>query len=152
MAILLFLIWLVLNGHVTLEITLLGLGISAAIFSFMLVFTEYSWELDQKFLRNLVYLVPYFFVLVWEIIKANLVVARCVLNRNIPLQKTLTTVEVELKSDLTRMLLANSITLTPGTITVKVEGNRFTVHCLSRELLDGIENGAFVRLLRKMEG
>ncbi len=152
MAILLFLIWLVLNGHVTLEIVLLGLGISAAIFSFMLVFTEYSWELDKKLMRSVVFLVLYFLVLVWEIIKANLVVARCILNRRIPLQKTLATVEVDLKTDLARMLLANSITLTPGTITVQVEGSRFTVHCLSRELLDGIEDGAFVRLLRKLEG
>jgi len=152
MAILLFLIWLVLNGRVTLEIVLLGLVLSAAVFSFMLVFTEYSWQLDKKLMRSIVILVPYFFVLVWEIIKSNLVVARCILNRHIPLQKTLAVVEVDLKTDLARMILANSITLTPGTITVKVEGNRFTVHCLSRELLDGIEESAWVRLLRKMEG
>lgn len=152
MAILLFLIWLVLNGRVTLEIVLLGLGVSAVIFGFLLAFTEYSWELDKKLLRNSMFLIVYFFVLVWEIIKANLTVARIVLDRRIPLHKTLTTVEVNLKTDLARMVLANSITLTPGTITVKVEGNQFTVHCLSRELLDGIEEGAFVRLLRKMEG
>ena len=152
MAILLFLIWLVLNGRVTLEIVLLGLGVSAVLFGFLLAFTEYSWELDKKLLRNSMFLIVYFFVLVWEIIKANLTVARIVLDRRIPLHKTLTTVEVNLKTDLARMVLANSITLTPGTITVKVEGNQFTVHCLSRELLDGIEEGAFVRLLRKMEG
>lgn len=152
MAILLFLIWLILNGRITLEIVLLGLVLAAAVYGFMLAFTEYSWQLDKKLMRSVVILIPYFFVLLWEILKSNLVVIRCVLDRRIPLQKTLATVEVPLKTDLARMILANSITLTPGTITVKVEGNRFTVHCLSRELLEGIEQSAWVRLLLKMEG
>ena len=65
MAIGLFLIWLILNGKITLEIVLLGLGISAAIYCFMLVFTEYSWETDRRLMRASVLLVPYFFVLVW---------------------------------------------------------------------------------------
>ena len=49
------------------------------------------------------------------------------------------------------MLLANSITLTPGTITVSVEGNRFCVHCLDWELADGVEDSVFVELLKEME-
>ena len=152
MAILLFLLWLILNGRVTLEIVLLGIVVSMAVFGFLLVFTEYTWQMDRRAVRDVAFLIPYFFVLIWEIVKANLAVIRIILDRGIPLQKTLTTVEIDLKTDLARMILANSITLTPGTITVRVEGNRFTVHCLSRELLNGIENGVFVRLLRKMEG
>lgn len=152
MAIGLFILWLILNGRISLEVVLLGLVISAAIYSFILVFTEYTWQLDKRLMRASVFLVPYFFVLVWEILKANRAVARVVCNRRIPLKKTLTTVEIDLKSDLALMLLANSITLTPGTITVQVDGNRLTVHCLSRELLDGIESSTFVRLLQKMEG
>ena len=104
-------------------------------------------------LEYLLYMLPaYLLVLVWSIVKSSLTVARMILNRRIPLQKTLTTVEIDLRTDMARMVLANSITLTPGTITVQVEGRRFTVHCLSRELLNGIESGAFVRLLRRMEG
>lgn len=151
MAIALFLIWLILNGRITAETVLLGAAVSGAVYWFMLSFTEYSWKLDKKIIRSIFVLIPYCFVLIGEILKANITVARCILNRHIPLQKTLTTVAVELHSDLTRMLLANSITLTPGTITVKVEGNRFTVHCLDRKLLDGIETGALVRLLQKLE-
>jgi len=152
MAIGLFLIWLILNGRITTEIVLVGAALSAALYGFMLSCTEYSWALDKKLMRAAVYLVPYFFVLVWEIIKANCIVARALLNRSIPLQKSLATVEIPLRTDAARMLLANSITLTPGTITVAVEGSRFTVHCLSRELLDGIEHSTFVKLLQKMEG
>lgn len=151
MVLFLFLLWLVLNGRVTLEILLLGAVLSAAIFGFLLAFTEYTLRFDRWMLRSTIYLVPYIFVLVREIIKANIAVTRVLLNRNIPLQKTLATVDIPLQTDLARMILANSITLTPGTITVTVEGSRFQVHCLSRELLDGIEQSTFVRLLQKME-
>ena len=57
-----------------------------------------------------------------------------------------------LKTDTARVVLANSITLTPGTITVTLEGDEFVVHCLDKELADGIENSVFVALLRRMEG
>ena len=49
------------------------------------------------------------------------------------------------------MLLANSITLTPGTITVSVEDDRFCVHCLDKELAEGMEDSVFVKLLEEME-
>ena len=49
------------------------------------------------------------------------------------------------------MVLANSITLTPGTITVGLEGQEFYVHCLDKELAEGMENSIFVELLEKME-
>ena len=59
--------------------------------------------------------------------------------------------DTDLKTGTAKMLLANSITLTPGTITVSVEGNRFCVHCLDRELADGVEDSVFVELLKEME-
>ena len=49
------------------------------------------------------------------------------------------------------MVLANSITLTPGTITVNLEGNEFYVHCLDKEFAEGMEQSIFVELLEKME-
>lgn len=59
--------------------------------------------------------------------------------------------ETHFKNDTSRFLLANSITLTPGTITVAVEGDRFIVHCLDRTLAEGIESSVFVKLLEKIE-
>ena len=49
------------------------------------------------------------------------------------------------------MVLANSITLTPGTITIRMEGNEFYVHCLDKEFAEGMESSIFVELLSKME-
>jgi multicomponent Na+:H+ antiporter subunit E len=59
--------------------------------------------------------------------------------------------DADLKSELAKVMLANSITLTPGTITVSVEDNHYCVHCLDRELGAGIENSVFVELLEKIE-
>ena len=59
--------------------------------------------------------------------------------------------DTDFKTGLARVLLANSITLTPGTITVSVEDDRFCVHCLDKELAEGMETSVFVKLLKEME-
>ena len=56
-----------------------------------------------------------------------------------------------LPTDLQNVLLANSITLTPGTFTVVQDGDRFVVHCLRAEYADGIEDSVFVRLLARLD-
>ena len=57
-----------------------------------------------------------------------------------------------LKSDFTRMLLANSITLTPGTITISLEDDENTIHCLDTSLAEGLENSDFEKALKKLDG
>ena len=56
------------------------------------------------------------------------------------------------QTGLAKVLLANSITLTPGTITVALEDNEYTVHCLDRRFGEGLADSSFVRLLHKIEG
>ena len=59
--------------------------------------------------------------------------------------------DVDIQSEFLRFVLANSITLTPGTITVDVDDNHFCVHALDYTLAEGIEDSVFIKLLRKME-
>lgn len=151
MFIVLFGLWLILNGRITLEICLFGLAISAFIYLFICKFMDFSLKKDLRLMRNFGYAVAYFFVLLKEIFISNFKVMAIVLFKRIPITPALTEVRVELKSQITKTILANSITLTPGTITVKVEDDVFTVHCLSAELIEGIEDSTFVRLLKKME-
>ena len=56
-----------------------------------------------------------------------------------------------MKADFGKAILANSITLTPGTITVHVRDDLFMVHCLDRELAEGLEDSEFEQRLEKME-
>ena len=56
-----------------------------------------------------------------------------------------------LKSERARVALANSITLTPGTVTVRLQFDEFTVHCLDKSLAEGLNDSIFVKLLERIE-
>ena len=56
-----------------------------------------------------------------------------------------------LETDAQNVLLANSITLTPGTYTLFQEGDHFVVHCLIGEFAEGMEDSSFIRILKKMK-
>ena len=90
-------------------------------------------------------------LLVKEIVKANLAVCRLVLSRREVVEPVLVKIHTNLKTETARVILANSITLTPGTITVSLTGQELLVHCLDGSLAEGLETSEFVRLLQEME-
>lgn len=151
MFVLLFAVWVILNGKITFEICWMGLLIAALIYAFMCFAMGFNLKSDLKLCKRIGLGIVYFFVLLWEIIKANMTVIGIILNSKRPIKQSIRYFDTSLKSNMARVILANSITLTPGTITVSVDGSRFCVHCLSAELLDGIESSVFVWLLEKME-
>ncbi len=146
-----FALWLALNGAVTAEIILFGLAVTAGVGILAYILFKYTPKRDIALLRRVFLLLGYFPVLIFEIIKANLQVVQIILNRKRTITPALVIVETGLKSRFARFIMANSITLTPGTITVRTNESRFTVHCLSKEMSDGIADGILCRLLRKME-
>ncbi|NBH73788.1 sodium:proton antiporter [Clostridiaceae bacterium] len=148
---LIFAVWLILNGKVTAEICLFGLVISAALIFFMCRFMDYSLKRELLMFRLAPFLVRYFWVLVEEIVKANVCVLKIILSPQMQPEPAFVYFETRLKGGMARTLLANSITLTPGTITVSVEEGRFCVHCLDRDLAMGMEESVFVKLLEEME-
>ena len=151
MFLLFFLVWLILNGKVTAEICVFGLVISAVLFAFICRYMDYSWRKELLLFRLFPLLAQYFWVLVKEIVKANICVMKIILSPELQPEPALVYFDTELQSGLLQVMLANSITLTPGTITVSVEKNHFCVHCLDRELAEGMETSVFVELLEKME-
>lgn len=152
MFLILFGVWLILNGKITAEICIFGIVISAALFYFICRFMDYSVKKELLLFRLLPLFVQYFWVLVKEIVKANVCVLKIILSPELQPEPALVYFDTDLRSQLSKVMLADSITLTPGTITVSVEENRFCVHCLDRELADGMEESVFVELLKKMEG
>lgn len=151
MFILLFSVWLILNGRITGEICILGLLISAALFYFICRFMGYSLQKEMMIFRLMPLLVQYFWVLVKEIVKANMCVLRLITSPDLQPEPALIYFDSELKTGLAKVMLADSITLTPGTITVSLEENHFCVHCLDKELAEGVEESVFLELLEKME-
>jgi multicomponent Na+:H+ antiporter subunit E len=90
-------------------------------------------------------------VLIVEILKANIVVFRMIYSSKYELEPAVVHFKSNLNSRFARVLLANSITLTPGTITVALDENEYTVHCLDKELAEGIDSSIFVQLLERIE-
>ena len=151
MFLLFFSVWLILNGKVTAEICVFGVVISAALFYFMYRLMEYSMRKELLLFKLIPLFVRYFWVLVKEIVRANVCVLKIILSPELQPEPAFVYFETALRTGLAKVMLANSITLTPGTITVSVEGNRFCVHCLDRELAEGMEESVFVELLEEME-
>lgn len=146
-----FAVWMILNGKVTAEICIFGVLISAVLFYFMCRYMEYSLKKELLLFRLIPLFIRYFGVLVKEIVKANVCVLKIILSPELQPEPAFVYFDTDLRTGLARVLLANSITLTPGTITVSVEDDRFCVHCLDKELAEGMETSVFVKLLKEME-
>ena len=152
MYILLLFFWIILNGKITLEILAFGVVFAAAIFWFMCKFLDYSPRYELCVARNTIWILTYFVVLIIEIFKSAIPVYKRVYSRKIEIQPQMVFFDVDIESEFLRFVLANSITLTPGTITVDVDGKHFCVHALDYTLAEGIENSVFIKMLKIMEG
>ncbi len=122
-----FFTWLLLTWSVEWQEVIIGLVVSFAI---SLIFTKYyRIKFNGKFIPGLFkFLFVYIPVFVWEMIKANLDVASRVLVPGRNVKPGFVKVKTALKGDVAKLTLANSITLTPGTITFDVVDNELYVH------------------------
>ncbi|MBE6932326.1 MAG: sodium:proton antiporter [Ruminococcaceae bacterium] len=152
MLLLFFLAWVIFNGRLTVEIALFGIAISAVVFLFICKFMGYSFRKELNFYRKAPIFLQYCLVLLKEIVLANLTVCQLVLTRKEVVEPVLVHVATSLKTDMAKTLLANAITLTPGTITVSVTGQKLLVHCLDKSLAQGMEDSEIVRILERLEG
>ncbi len=131
----LFLFWILLNGTVAVDVFLIGVLVSLAItvlfhegLSFL---SEFSF-MPKAFAATFRYL-GYFFI---ELVRANVKLAVIVLTPSLPIKPGIVKVRTRLQSRMGRLLLANSITLTPGTLTVELDGEWLYVHWVTVETED----------------
>ncbi len=144
-------LWIVLNGRFTLEVLLFGIVICGAMYAFCCKILGYSVKHDLKLIKLLPFAVQYVIVLIIEILKANKQVLIYIITPQLEVEPAIVHFHSNLQSEFAKVILANSITLTPGTITVRLEGSEYYVHCLDKELADGMDASIFVKLLEKME-
>ena len=161
LSLVLFAVWLLWSGHalvvqpdgsVEYDSLLLGLGVLASALVVFLVRRMHGVDMEtaphQVTLRILRYL-PWLF---WEIAKANVAVARVILHPRLPIRPTLVRVRAGQRTDLGRVIHANSITLTPGTVSVEVESDAITVHALTEEAALDLDSGEMNRRVTAVEG
>ena len=151
MFILYFALWVVLNGKWTTEIGVFGLLFATAAYAFTWKYMGFGPKLDLALVRRAPSAVRYGVTLLIEIVKANLAVVRMILDGEKEPKPQLVQFDVDLKKNRHLVALANSITLTPGTITVDLHDNHFTVHALDASMVDGLDDGVFVQQLMDME-
>ena len=131
----LLLFWLMLNGSLALDSVLTGIVVALAISilfcSGLSFFTEFR-ATPQAFIAGIFYYL-YFFK---ELVKANFKLALIVLSPSLPINPGIVKVRTKLKSRMGRLMLANSITLTPGTLTMELDGEWLYVHCVTVQSTD----------------
>ena len=151
MFMLFFVLWVIFNGSISAEIAAIGVVIAVLLFCFICKFMDYSLKKEFNLYRNILRGASYLLLLLAEIIKANYSVICLILSPKYEIEPKLVKFRVDLKSDTLRAVLADSITLTPGTITVTLEGDEYLVHCLDKDLAEGMSDSEFVRKLKEFE-
>ena len=150
MFLILLALWLVFAGSVGGADLLLGAVVSGLITLLCTRCMGYDPRRFYGSARKLPALLRYIAYLLREIVRENFDVLRFIYRRGQP-QSMLVRFKSELKSEPLRVLVANSITLTPGTYTVRLEGDEFAVHALDEYFQIDIEHSAFAGMARKVE-
>ncbi len=151
MYLLFFLFWVIFNGQLTFEIGIIGIFVAALLYAFICKFMGWSPKKDIFMMQYTGFMLCYLFVLIREIIKANMDTVKMIFTSRYEREPVLVTFRSKLKSPVLRVILANSITLTPGTITVSLEGDTFMVHALDKDFVEGLEDSVFVKWLQRAE-
>ena len=146
-----FAVWLLLSGYFD-NTLLLALGVFSCV---LVVWIAHRMRLFDKddptllfTLRTLIYL-PW---LLWEIIKSNIDVVRRILASDLPISPLIFRIKTSQHSDLGKVLYANSITLTPGTVSITVDNDEIEVHALTEEAAQGLRDGEMDRRVSWVEG
>ena len=146
LAVILLLFWIALTSTTSYLQIILGIicAFLVSLFSFHLLRGRLDPDLNRKVLVRF----PLFAALLfWEIIKANVDVFIRVLHPRLPIDPRLVSFDSYLGTDVAKTILANSITLTPGTLTVEIDGETFYIHCLAKVHADGILSGKLERMV-----
>lgn len=153
MYLLLLLLWLIFNGRVTLEVLLFGVVICGWLYWFISKYMDYSYKDELRYVKKVPLYLKYAVVLVWEIFKANIDVIKIVLSPKMEIEPAVVTFHTDLESDVSQVVLANSITLTPGTYTAGLENGDYVICALDKSKFgEGLNDSVFAEQLRKLEG
>ena len=150
LSILLSAFWLVNSGHYTPLLLTFMLASVASIVALSHYMDMVDGEAQPL---NITFTLPiYLLWLAKEVVLANVAVAKCVWRGKKAISPRTMVVTASQKSDLGIVIYANSITLTPGTVSIDLEGNKILVHALNEESAAGLLTGEMDRRVCKVEG
>jgi len=142
--ILLFLVWVGLTNSLDIQELIVGAVVAFVVAKF---FTK-DEELNLK--DTIIKYIKFAPIFIKSLIKSNIEVAKIVLSPNLPINTGIVKLKTSLKTNHDKLLLANAITLTPGTITIELDRDDLYIHVLNienedravlqREIIDGLES------------
>ena len=132
--------WLLLSGYFT-STLLLSLGAISVLVTVYLTLRCDRHDGERVELRIDLPIMRYWLWLMVEIVKANIDVAKLILSPKMALSPRMVRVKATQSTDVGIVIYANSITLTPGTVTVDIEGDELLVHAITQEMADGVTSG-----------
>jgi multicomponent Na+:H+ antiporter subunit E len=149
----LFVLWVVFNGRIGIDVILLGLAVSGAIEWFAMRYCKWYVTKDWRWGKFLPAFGRYCVLLVKEIFAANWAVIKLILDPKLEekIHPQMVRFPCDYKSDIMKALLANSITLTPGTITVRIRSDHFIIHALTPEMGENLEQSSFYQACNKLD-
>lgn len=151
-AIFMFGFWILLSGEFTLILLVSG-GISSLIVAYMchdMFIGKVDLKIETKRIFRFFKYLPW---LLWQITISNIDVAYRTLHPKMPINPRFVSFKTELDTDMGIVTLSNSITLTPGTVTVKAGRDEFVVHAIAEEPANSlIDGGEMQRRVKEIEG
>jgi multicomponent Na+:H+ antiporter subunit E len=146
----LYALWLLLSGYFEPLLLILGIMSCALVVVIALRMDVIDHESHPlPLIPKLPLYVPW---LLWQIVQANLAVCRLILHPKLPISPTVVRVRASQLSDVGRVTYANSITLTPGTVSMSLDGDQIEVHAVTEELARDLEAGEMDRRVCTLEG
>jgi len=126
-SILLFVLWMILTSNFQMSNILVGMGVS---FSIALLYVKLFTHKKFEFI-NPVWFMVYLYVLLKNLIISNIQISKIILRADMKLSPAIIAVKTNLESDWKKLLLANSITLTPGTLTLEIKDDMLFIHVIN---------------------
>lgn len=149
LAFVLALFWFILSGHTSILLLTLGLA-SVVLVTWLVSRMDRNDSAPMRMLFSIEF-ISYLAWLAWQVIITNIDVAKRIWNPSLPIKPASRKIKVSIKDPLIKTIYANSITLTPGTVTTEVGEDYFIVHALNSEGLDELEEGEMQRRLICLE-
>ena len=128
--VLLVLAWFALTSSLHFQEVIVGI-FTSFIISIFLSRYYLGLGLPPLSVKRIIFFLVYMFVLLKEIVKANLDVAYRIIHPKMPIKPGIVVIKTGLKQDIAKMILANSITLTPGTFTLDIIGDKLLIHWIN---------------------
>lgn len=145
--------WLVMSGFFDVIHILMGAASIAVVMAVNHRLWKYNYYEDEVNIIEKVRLGSFLLYVPWlayQIVVSGLQVARIILSPSLPISTKVLRFKVDLPSAHAKMILGNSITLTPGTLTVDIEGDEFLVHALAPQSIGGITSDAMPRQVLRL--